>query len=50
MVVVVNLPEGDQPPTIRRVRGMRTPDVIAAFRVVEANVEMLLNEWRRYHG
>jgi hypothetical protein len=29
---------------------MRTPDVIAAFRVVEANVEMLLNEWRRYHG
>ena len=50
MLVVINLPEGDQPPTIRRVRGGHTADVTAAFRLVEANVEMLLNEWRRYHG
>jgi len=30
-VVVIDLPEGDQPLGIRKVRGMRTADVVAAF-------------------
>jgi hypothetical protein len=29
---------------------MRDADVVAAFRLVEANVEMLLEQWRKYHG
>ena len=49
-VVVINLPDGDKPVGIRTVRGMRAADVVAAFRLVEANVEMLLKQWRRYHG
>jgi hypothetical protein len=49
-VVVIDLPEGDQPLGIRKVRGMRTADVVAAFRLVEVNIEMLLAQWRNYHG
>ena len=49
-VVVINLRDGDQPLGIRKVRGMRTADVVAAFRLVETNVEMLLEQWRKYHG
>ena len=49
-VVVIDLPEGNQPLSIRTIRRMRAPDVVAAFRVVEANVEMLLEQWRKYHG
>jgi len=48
--VIINLPDGDQPLTIRRVRGMSAADVVAAFRLVDVNVELLLKEWRRYHG
>ena len=33
-VVMVDLPEGDAPIRIRKVRGMRTVDVVAAFRLV----------------
>jgi hypothetical protein len=29
---------------------MRDADVVAAFRLVETNVEMLLEQWRKYHG
>jgi uncharacterized protein DUF4160 len=49
-VVVIDLPEGDQPLSIRKARGMRTADTVAAVRLVEANVEMLLEQWRKYHG
>jgi hypothetical protein len=49
-VVVINLPEDDGPPGIRNVRGMRAANVVVAFRLVEANVDMLLQQWRRYHG
>ena len=49
-VVVIDLPEGAQPLGIRKLRGMRTVDVVTAFRLVEANVTMLLEQWRKYHG
>jgi hypothetical protein len=49
-VVVIDLPEGDQALGVRKVGGMRTADVVAAFRLVEANVRMLLAQWRKYHG
>ena len=49
-VVVVDLPDEDQSLGIRKVRHMRDVDVVAAFRLVEANVEMLLGQWRKYHG
>jgi len=49
-VVVINLSDGDQPLEIRTIRRMRVADVIAAFRLVEANVDMLLEHWRRHHG
>ena len=49
-VVVIDLPDGDQPLGIRKLRGMRTVDVVTAFRLVEANVAMLLDQWRKYHG
>ena len=49
-VVVIDLPDGDQPLGIRKLRGMRAVDVVTAFRLVEANVEMLLEQWSKYHG
>jgi len=49
-VLVINLPGGDQLLSLRNVRGMRTADIVAAFRLVEANVGMLLQQWRKYHG
>ena len=49
-VVVIDLPDGDQPLGIRKLHGMRTVDVVTAFRLVEANVAMLLEQWRKYHG
>jgi hypothetical protein len=35
---------------LRSVSGMRTPDVIRAFRLVEEHTELLLAHWRKYHG
>jgi hypothetical protein len=49
-VVVIDLPEGDRPLGVRTIRRMRDADVVAAFRLVEANAEMLLEQWRKYHG
>ena len=49
-VVVIDLPDKDQSLGIRRIRQMRDVAVVAAFRLVEANVEMLLEQWRKYHG
>ena len=48
--VVIDLPEGGRPLSIRSIWRMRDADVVAAFRLVEANVEMLLEQWRKYHG
>ena len=49
-VVVIDLPDGDRPLRIRPVRRMRDVDVVATVRLVEANAEMLLEQWRKYHG
>ena len=49
-VVVIDLPEAGRPLSIRTIWRMRDADVVAAFRLVEANVEMLLEQWRKYHG
>lgn len=49
-VVVIDLPDGDRPLGIRTVRRMRAVDVVAAVRLVDANAEMLLEQWRKYHG
>ena len=49
-VVIIDLPEGGQALRIRKLSGMRTPDVVTAFRLVEANVALLLEQWRKYHG
>ena len=49
-VMVINLPEGDKPIEIRAIRRMRMADVVAAFRIVEANIDKLSEQWRKYHG
>ena len=49
-VVVIDLPDKDQSLAIRSIQRMRDVDVVAAFRLVEANVEMLLEQWRKHHG
>lgn len=49
-VVVIDLPDGGRTLSVRRVSGMRDADVVSAFRLVEANVELLLAAWRKYHG
>lgn len=35
---------------VRSVGGMRTPDVVRAFRIVEAHTPLLIAQWRKYHG
>ena len=37
-------------PSLREVAGMRTPDVVRAFRLVEAHGEYLMECWRSHHG
>lgn len=48
--IVVDLPANDQPLQLREDYGMRPSDLVRAIRLVEANVERLLDEWRRIHG
>ena len=48
--VVIELASGTRPQGIRSVAGMRTPDVVRAFRIVEDHAEFLLATWREYHG
>ena len=47
---VITLATTDGPQTIRSVFGMRTTDVVAAFRIVEDHTEYLLQRWREHHG
>jgi len=47
---VIDLPHEGKAIGIRRIRRMRDTDVMAAFRLVEANVALLLEQWRKYHG
>lgn len=48
--VVVLLPAGRRGVEVRTVFRMRDADVIAAVRLVEANVTLLQQAWRKYHG
>lgn len=48
--VVVLLGDDAVGPSFREVRGMREPDARRALRLVEANQQEFLREWRRYHG
>ena len=48
--VVIWLGDAGTPPELREVYGMSSRDVLRAYRIVEANQAMLLDEWRRYHG
>lgn len=48
--VVIALAAERRPQTIRTVAGMRTPEVIRAFRLVEDHAAFLLTKWREYHG
>lgn len=47
---VVGLASAGHPQVLRSVAGMRTPDVVRAFRIVEGHTEFLLSKWREYHG
>jgi Domain of unknown function (DUF4160) len=48
--VVILLPGPEGVVAIRTVYHMRTADVVAAVRLVEAHVEQLQAAWRKYHG
>lgn len=48
--VVIFLPVGSQRLAVRSVYRMRGVDVIAAVRLVEANLTLLLAAWREHHG
>ncbi len=47
---VIELATSGASPVIRTVAGLRTPDVVRAFRVVERHHELLVAKWREYHG
>jgi len=49
-LVVVRLPLGSDPPLIWRTYHMKSRDVLRAYRIVEANVVLLLDAWERIHG
>jgi hypothetical protein len=49
-VVVITLGDDDVPPGVWKVRKMRSPDVVRAFRIVERNRVEFLDRWREIHG
>ena len=48
--VVLLLPQSAGGVVVRTVYGIRDADVIAAVRLVEANMTLLMRAWRKYHG
>jgi hypothetical protein len=48
--VLINLGGEDEGPSIRENRVMRIRNTRRALRLVEDHQEMLLAEWRRWHG
>lgn len=48
--VVILLPLDGEALAVRTVYRMRTADVIAAVRLVEAHLPLLTQLWRTYHG
>lgn len=50
-MVVINLPHATKPLELRSVTSnMRDADTVAAVRLVEANLELCLDFWHKYHG
>jgi hypothetical protein len=47
---VIDLPVHGRSQRVRSVTEMRTRDVTAAFWLVEAHAEYLLERWSEYHG
>ena len=47
---VIEFASGGWPQRVRSVAGMRTPDVVRAFRLVEQHTPFLIAQWREYHG
>lgn len=47
--VIINLGDAGRPPEIREVHGMRTRDVLRAYRLVERLNAELIEKWREYH-
>ena len=48
--VVINLNSDAGDDLVREVYKMRDADVVKAVRLVEANIDFLLNVWRQIHG
>lgn len=48
--VVIVLARPGHPQSIRDAVGMRTRDVVTAFRIVEEYTQYLSHRWREYHG
>ena len=47
--VIINLPDAEQPRSVRKVVHMREPDIALAIRLVERHEEYLMSVWRRLH-
>lgn len=48
--VAINLSPGEGDDLLREVYRMRDADVVKAVRLVETNIDLLLNVWRQIHG
>jgi len=49
-VAVIELSYRGRHQCLTKVKDMRTPDVVKAFRLVEQHTTQLIEAWRRYHG
>lgn len=47
--VVILLGDAEHPPAVMEVYGMRAREVVRAYRIVDAEQDVLLETWRRYH-
>lgn len=48
--VVIELGANDEQCRLREVHGMTDADVVKAFRIVEANLELLKEAWMQHHA
>ena len=48
--IVIELSTDARPQVIRDAVGMRSTDVVRAFRIVDEHSAFLLDRWRTYHG
>ncbi len=48
--VAINVNPDDGDDLVREVYKMRDADVVKAVRLVEANIDLLLEVWRQIHG